>query len=228
MLFSLIGKCIHIIPTLKQLQAELPAAKAEIARLQQQNASLRERLAQVSPATELPAVNLSAVTRPPESPWKRCRPTATKPLPSQAAAARTFSHPSANQDFKYLYIPVPTNQLRSRLRRLHVHSSRILDIHYPDRHLVILLIHNDYESEPRSRLNKFAITVRDEYDLLHHANLRDPVRSKWNHQDRADYAFSTFADRLIRAIRRIRTPVQRAVARFFVEKGFFFWHRSFS
>ncbi|PHZ08280.1 uncharacterized protein RHIMIDRAFT_241793 [Rhizopus microsporus ATCC 52813] len=81
---------------------------------------------QVSPAIELPAANLYAVTRPPESSWQRqpfqkrpsppdselppptkvARPTATKRLPSQAAAARTYSSPSAHQDFKYLYVPV--------------------------------------------------------------------------------------------------------------------------
>ncbi|ORE00757.1 hypothetical protein BCV72DRAFT_325471 [Rhizopus microsporus var. microsporus] len=70
MLFTLIGKYIHTMPTLKQPQAEFSAAKAAIVRLQQQNASLRERLAQVFSATILPAANPSAVTRPPESPWQ--------------------------------------------------------------------------------------------------------------------------------------------------------------
>ncbi|ORE11154.1 hypothetical protein BCV72DRAFT_253953 [Rhizopus microsporus var. microsporus] len=125
----------------------------------------------------------------------------------QAATARTFSLPSSNQSFKYLYVPVqrriPINQLRSRLRRLHINSSRILDIHYPDRHFVALLIRNDYESELRSQLNKLTITVCDEYDPLDPANLH-----------RVDYAFGTLTDRLIRA-------VQRAVARFFIEKDFF-------
>ncbi|ORE08768.1 hypothetical protein BCV72DRAFT_202891, partial [Rhizopus microsporus var. microsporus] len=40
-------------PTLKQLQTELSAIKAEIARLQQQNASLCERLTLVCPVTVL-------------------------------------------------------------------------------------------------------------------------------------------------------------------------------
>ncbi|KAL4213175.1 hypothetical protein AB4K20DRAFT_1885279 [Rhizopus microsporus] len=31
--------------------------------------------------------------------------------------------------------------------------SHALDIHYPGRHLIALLIHNDYESEFRSQLN---------------------------------------------------------------------------
>ncbi|KAG1175972.1 hypothetical protein G6F70_003745 [Rhizopus microsporus] len=66
MLFTLIGRCIHILPTLKQLRAKLAATKAEIARLQQQIASARQGLAQVSPATELLAANPSAATRSPE------------------------------------------------------------------------------------------------------------------------------------------------------------------
>ncbi|ORE10236.1 hypothetical protein BCV72DRAFT_199935, partial [Rhizopus microsporus var. microsporus] len=147
--------------------------------------------------------------------------------PSQAAAAHTFSPPSSNQGFKYLYVPVqrriPISQLRSRLRRLHINNSRVLDIHFPDRHLVALLIHNDYESKLFSQLNRFIITVRNEYDPLDPANLRDPACSKWSHQGKVNYAFGTFADRLIRAIRRIRAPAQRAVARFFIEKGFFFF-----
>jgi hypothetical protein len=52
------------MPTLKQLQAELSAAKAEIARLQQQNASLCEGLTQISSATELVVAN---------PPLPRCR-----------------------------------------------------------------------------------------------------------------------------------------------------------
>jgi hypothetical protein len=104
---------------------------------------------------------------------------------------------------------------------LHIDSSHVLDIHYPDRQFIALLIHNDYESEFRSQLNKLAITVRDEYDSLDPTNLRDPACFKWSHQDKADYAFGTFADRLIRAIRRIRAPVQHAVVCFYIEKDSF-------
>ncbi|ORE16330.1 hypothetical protein BCV71DRAFT_163754, partial [Rhizopus microsporus] len=100
----------------------------------------------------------------------------------------------------------------SQLRRLYINSSRILDIHYPDHHLVSLFIHKGYEAKLSSQLNKFAITVRDEHVPLIPQICRDKV----------DYAFGTFADRLICAIFRIRTPVQCAVARFFIEKDFFF------
>jgi hypothetical protein len=82
-LFTLSGRYIHILPTLKQLRAKLTAAKAEIARLQQQNAYPREGLARVSPATELLAVNPSAATHPPERPWQ-CQPSQKWPSPSDS------------------------------------------------------------------------------------------------------------------------------------------------
>ncbi|ORE20195.1 hypothetical protein BCV71DRAFT_281404 [Rhizopus microsporus] len=92
---------------------------------------------------------LPKTTFPPDSelppPAKAARPTATKPLPSQAATAYAFIPPSSNQDFKYLYVPVLCSDYDA--------CSHALDIHYPGRHLIALLIHNDYESEFRSQLN---------------------------------------------------------------------------
>ncbi|KAG1369222.1 hypothetical protein G6F61_012519 [Rhizopus arrhizus] len=86
----------------------------------------------------------------------------------QTASARTFSSPSTNQGFKYLHLSIqrrlPIRQIRSLLRRLHINSSHVLDIHYPDRHLVALLIHNDCEAEVRSQLENFEIPLRDDYD----------------------------------------------------------------
>ncbi|ORE05921.1 hypothetical protein BCV72DRAFT_329990, partial [Rhizopus microsporus var. microsporus] len=42
---------------------------------------------------------------------------------------------------------LPIGQLRSHLRQLSINTCRTLNIHYPNRHLVTLLIHNDYEVE---------------------------------------------------------------------------------
>ncbi|KAG0815849.1 hypothetical protein G6F18_013061 [Rhizopus arrhizus] len=181
------------MPTVKQLQAELAAAKAEITRLKQQNASLLERLAHASNAvaskkpastlvssppvsSPLTSPSLSSETssqlkspqkRPPPSnlgsspPQKAVKLEASTPLPSQMAAAGTFSVRSTNHGYKFLYLPIrrrlPIGQIRSRLRQLNINTRRILNIHYSDRDLVALLIHNDYETELRSLLKKFEI-----------------------------------------------------------------------
>ncbi|KAG1313659.1 hypothetical protein G6F62_014053 [Rhizopus arrhizus] len=111
------------MPTVKQLQAELAASKAEITRLKQQDASLLERLAHasnavaskkptptlvscppVSPpltspslASETSSQSKSPQKRPPPSdlgsspPQKAAKLKASTLLPSQMAAAGTFS-----------------------------------------------------------------------------------------------------------------------------------------
>ncbi|KAG1046560.1 hypothetical protein G6F43_010959 [Rhizopus delemar] len=101
------------MPTVQQLQAELAAAKAEINRLQQQNASLLEQLAELSITTAPTLVSTATISRPsvfPLSlqlkPYTKRHPSpelefplhqkASKSkyaplLPSQTAAVRTFS-----------------------------------------------------------------------------------------------------------------------------------------
>ncbi|KAG1144719.1 hypothetical protein G6F37_004801 [Rhizopus arrhizus] len=106
------------MPTVKQLQAEYATDKAEINRLQPQNAFLLERLAQTSTTTASTRDSTAAVFRPPASP--SC----------QAAAASTFYPPSTNRGLKYLYLPVqrrlPISQLHSFLQRLNISSNKSL------------------------------------------------------------------------------------------------------
>ncbi|KAG0853219.1 hypothetical protein G6F16_007736 [Rhizopus arrhizus] len=97
----------------------------------------------------------------------------------QEAAARLLQPLSENQGFQYLYLPtkarVPVGQLRSRLRKLDINNNRILDIHYPDRNVVALLVHNDYADELRSHLRKFKVTLKDDFDPCDPMILRDPI-----------------------------------------------------
>ncbi|KAG1055838.1 hypothetical protein G6F43_002232 [Rhizopus delemar] len=191
--------------TVKQLQAELAAAKAEINRLQQQNASLLERLAQDPPTIVPTCVSTAAVSCSPASHSSLQLKLSTKPskskyappLPSQTAAAHTFGSPSTNQGFKYLYLsiqpPLSIRQICSLLRRLHINSNRVLDIHYPDRYLVALLIHNNYEAEVRSQLEKFKIPLHNNYDSLDPNNLRDPYYDDFDQDEKECAAWSVFA-----------------------------------
>ncbi|PHZ17195.1 uncharacterized protein RHIMIDRAFT_288140 [Rhizopus microsporus ATCC 52813] len=55
---------------------------------------------------------------------------------------------------------MPVGQLRSRLRQLDINNSRILDIHYPTRNVVALLVHNDYAPELKSYVQKLRYAPR--------------------------------------------------------------------
>ncbi|KAG1138100.1 hypothetical protein G6F37_011426 [Rhizopus arrhizus] len=140
----------------------------------------------------------------------------------QEAAARLLQPLSANQSFQYLYLPmkarVPIGQLRSRLRKLDINNNRILDIHYPDRNVVALLIHNDYEDELRSQLKRFKISLEDDFDPCDPKILRDPKYVDFADEERTNLAFMHHCNRMERALRFICVSVKFAVARHFFKQ----------
>ncbi|KAG1373108.1 hypothetical protein G6F61_010460 [Rhizopus arrhizus] len=141
----------------------------------------------------------------------------------QEAAARFLQPPSDNQGFQYIYVltkaRVPIGQVRSRLRKLDINNNRILDIHYPDRNILALLVHNDYAAELRQQLQRFKITIKDDFDPCSPQNLRDPKYANLPVEERTNRAFMHHCDRMERALQFIRVPVKYAVARHFFSKG---------
>ncbi|KAG1453939.1 hypothetical protein G6F55_007872 [Rhizopus delemar] len=186
-------------------KTELAAAKAEINRLQQQNASLLERLAQ-APSTTVPKrVPIATVPRPPASPSSlQLKPLIKRPSPPELEST------PLQKAFKSKYAPPLPSQTA---------AASTFNIHYPDRHLIALLFHNDYEAEVRSQLEKFEIPIHDDYDHMDPNNPRNPYYDDFDQDEKECAARSAFTQRVIRAIRRLKGPVQRAVTRFFVDKG---------
>ena len=121
-----------------------------------------------------------------------------------------------------MYIPskarVPVGQLRSRLRKLDINNSRILDIHYPDRNVVALLVHNDYASELKEQLSKFKINFLDQFNPLDGKIIRDPKYASYNSKQKDTLAASLHCARMKKALEHIREPVKYTVARYFYEQ----------
>ncbi|KAG1494654.1 hypothetical protein G6F54_007726 [Rhizopus delemar] len=209
---------------LKQTQAELQQAREEIQTLRRQQAS----------ADSLPHAELSGSQFPP-------MPAASQPLPPwrdaarlnsikasmlekrqqrrlqrQETAARILQPPSENQGFQYIYVPtkarVPVGQLRSRLCKLDINNSRILDIHYPTRNVVTLLVHNDYAPELKSHLQKFKVRTKDDFNPCDGSILMDPKYEQSSKEERDDFALMHHSDRVKKALSYIRAPVKAAVA----------------
>ncbi|KAG1464453.1 hypothetical protein G6F46_002894 [Rhizopus delemar] len=131
---------------------EIDAAKSKIEHLfattkQLQNQLNKEQSSPSQPTSNI-ALNAQSSSDFPEAttaptPWRN---------PEQAqTAARLLQPPSKNQGFQYLYLSTkarfPVGQVRSRLRKLKINNDRILDISYPDRHDVALMVDNDYADE---------------------------------------------------------------------------------
>ncbi|ORE02295.1 hypothetical protein BCV72DRAFT_318708 [Rhizopus microsporus var. microsporus] len=157
-------------------------------------------------------------------------PLVSSPLTSPSLASESSSQPkppqkcppSSDLDSSALQkaaMPLQC-QLRSHLRQLNINVRRILNIHYPDRHVVALLIHKDYEVGFRSQLKKFKIPVQDDYDPLDPSNLRDPDYNGWNEANRTRAACGLFLCRILHALDYLKDPVKQAVANFFANKGY--------
>ncbi len=235
----------HNSKQLQQLQADLATAHAEICKLQQENAFLRKQLAPKlsitytppSPSGHTTSSTVSSFPCSPPTPSKRllspsnastpfpkiAKPKRDNSQPSLAAIARQFSSPAEPTSFKLIHVPVrhhlPLQQLRSNLRRLHINTRRILDIHYSDRNLASFLIHIGYETELRSHLSKFNIAVRDDFDPLYPSIICDPTFVNEPIDRKVQHARKAFLHRICVALRRFRAPIYNAAANFFVRSG---------
>ncbi|KAG1052341.1 hypothetical protein G6F43_005514 [Rhizopus delemar] len=144
-------------------------------------------------------------------------------LQRQEAAARLLQLPCTNQGFKYIYLPtkdrVHIGQIRSRLRKLDINNNRVIDIHYPDRNIVALLIHNDYEDELRQQLQRFKVTIKEYFNPCDPQVLRESKYADRTPAEREDLVFMHHCNRIERALQYTRSPVKFAVARYFYSKG---------
>jgi hypothetical protein len=102
---------------------------------------------------------------------------------------------------------------------LDINNNRIIDIHYPDRNIVALLIHNDYEDELRQQLHRFKVTIKEDFNPCDPQVFRDPKYADRTPAKRENLAFIHHCNRIERAPQYIRVPVKSAVARYFYLKG---------
>jgi hypothetical protein len=222
---------------LQQQQADLATAHAESCKLQQENVSLRKQHALKLLTTDIPLSSSGHTTSPtvsslphnpptlskrPSSP-KVAKPKCNTSQPSLAMAARQFSSPAEPTGFKHIHVPVrfplPLQQLLSNLCRLHINAHRTLDIHYSNRNLDSFLIHIFYETELRSPLSKFNITVCEDFDFLDASTIHNLIPVNELTGRKVQRARKVFLHRICISLQRFRAPIHNAAAHFFVQSG---------
>ncbi|ORE01452.1 hypothetical protein BCV72DRAFT_258781 [Rhizopus microsporus var. microsporus] len=129
-------------------------------------------------------------------------------LQRQETASRLLQPPSSNQGFQYVYIPtkarVPIGQLLNRLRKLEINNSRRLDINYPTRSVVVLLVQNDYVPELKSQLQRFKFQIKGDFGPCNGNILQDPRYKEYTKEQQDEQALIHLTDRIERAIHHIR------------------------
>jgi hypothetical protein len=140
-----------------------------------------------------------------------------------AAAARPFQPITEPQGFQYIYIPrtrrMDRAEVRRRLRKLGMETFRILDITFPTRDVVGLLVHVQYMAYVLDTLTRAKVVPVTGFDPTDPKHLSDPRHSTLAETDRRTLATQIHRTRSIRALQFMKPPIAVAVGRQFLALG---------
>lgn len=139
-------------------------------------------------------------------------------------AARAFTAPSSdNNGFSYIYYPsksrISRKTQRQNLKTLGVANGRVLDIHYPARNVVALLVHNEYRHQLIDILKKAKVDPLDNFSPLDPTILTNDEYNTLSVEEKTRIAAEKHNQRLVRALPFIRDHISKAVASFFLKEN---------
>ncbi|KAG0161806.1 hypothetical protein DFQ30_005443, partial [Apophysomyces sp. BC1015] len=104
---------------------------------------------------------------------------------------------------------MPIGQMRACLRRFGIDNSQILDILYPARQTIGVLVHNDFVA---TLLEKFrAVNIQQvEFDPLDTKHIYDPKYKDATDDEKLQVAQELRFNRAKRALNHIRAPIKYA------------------
>ncbi|KAK4515932.1 Histone H4 [Mucor velutinosus] len=170
---ALIQEDITLRSSLNQTKQQLEDAQKQIQKLVTQQAQAHTTAPESTP-TSPPITTRTANHSLLNSPRNQLQPpTPTSPNPKDHLA-RTVS---PNHGYRFVYIPnrsrSPISKMRDGFHAMGIHNRRILDIHFPDRHVCELLIYNDYYTALENQLIKYKLDPIS-FDPMDTTKLRDP------------------------------------------------------
>ncbi|GAB5589158.1 hypothetical protein Unana1_04058 [Umbelopsis nana] len=204
---------------------------AENAMLKEENEALKAQLtASTRKTTQQLPRKQQTVTLAPVTPATWAQKVATniprRPVPSEgriAAAARVFQTPSGPQGFEFLYLPrtrrMDRSDVRRRLRRLAIDTSRVMDIIFPSRTVVGLLVYSQYKPTVTSLLQEVKVELVPDFDPVDPKHIADPKHETLSNSERSRLAIQLHRDRLLRGLNFMRPHVAPAVAHAYVLAG---------
>jgi hypothetical protein len=204
-----------------KLKAELAALKSTPAQQEQQQHRQQPRQQPNAAPTTQPVAQTT------KTPTTWAQRAATGPniqnARKTAAAIRGFQPNTGPQGYDFVYIcrsrKMVRSEVRSRLRRLGVDTARILDITFPARDVLGLLVHVQYKPLLKDTLVKQKIQPLEKFDPLDPKHIADPKHASLAAADRTRLAFDLHRNRLLSGLKMMREHVRPSVARSYVEIG---------
>lgn len=135
---------------------------------------------------------------------------------------RRFTPMSDNQGYQYLYLPSRfrerISKTRATLRQLKLDNGRILDVSYPGKQVIALLVHNDYAQTALDLLATSGLKPIENFDPCDQSCLRDPAFEALTPEARGKKMTEIHNQRMLRTLKNIRDTIRPALARDFMNK----------
>ncbi|CAO0800991.1 unnamed protein product [Mucor circinelloides] len=133
------------------------------------------------------------------------------------------AEPSNANSYTFVYLHLSSQltrtQIRSKLRAISIDNLRVLDIIFPARHIIGILIHEAYLSEFRSKLLEIDTSLIPSFNPLDPDHIADPKYHDLPKEERTRLARSLHQDRCLRTLSFVRPNLLPGIARYFVRQG---------
>ncbi|KAL7324366.1 hypothetical protein PS15p_209571 [Mucor circinelloides] len=135
------------------------------------------------------------------------------------------TEPNQNGSYSFVYLPrsrrMNRNQIRSKFRAISIDNLRILDLNFPARNTIGVLLHEAYLPEFQSKLlGKIDSHLIQDFDPLDHHHIADSKYQDLSEERRTQLAKALHQDRCIRTLYYfIRPHLLPGVAKYFIRQG---------
>ncbi|OAD65460.1 hypothetical protein PHYBLDRAFT_153359 [Phycomyces blakesleeanus NRRL 1555(-)] len=139
------------------------------------------------------------------------------------ASARIFVIPTGSKGYQYVYIPrsrcLTHREVCNSLKTLGVDTGCILDINFPAKDVVGILVHNQYAEKFQTTLTTVAIEILDVFDPLDPKNIADHKYKSLSDSELEEVAAELHSDRCLKALKYLCPHVAVSVGHFFCDQG---------
>ncbi|KAL0078255.1 hypothetical protein J3Q64DRAFT_1643788, partial [Phycomyces blakesleeanus] len=125
--------------------------------------------------------------------------------PESGPFAYGFVYLSCRHHLKY-------SQVRKLLRTFKIQQSRVLDIAFPERGTLSLLVHNDLKDKITQPPADTGVSVKIDFDPLDHRIIADPAHAHKPVQERQQLAYKLHRQRLLTLCLRLPDPLDKSAS----------------
>ncbi|KAG0163015.1 hypothetical protein DFQ29_003492 [Apophysomyces sp. BC1021] len=139
--------------------------------------------------------------------------------PTVDTMKRILSEPTGPSSYKFVYLPCRHHLRHSAVRKLlttvKVSQSRVIDVQFPAKGTVALLVHSEYHQELTENLESHGISTKKEFNPFAADIIGDQQHANKTVAEREQLSRKIFTERQVRTCLRLPQHLGNSIMRFF-------------